>query len=123
MAYRSHNFEGRRHTHCACGHKGFYLLTDRLVLWYVTDHESLQPQGEIVRSEGHIFTVQPIGEPDPLKAYKIEKHEGKIHIVEPATKYSPVADYTLKMTYLGPDIRKRVEIFDFEEWKASQTRR
>ncbi len=127
VAYRSHSLEGMRHTHCACGHKGFYLLTDRLVLWYLTDHDALQPVGEIVRSDGNILTVQPIDEPfegeDPSKPFTIEKREGKIHIVEPATEYSPVADFSLKLTYLGPDIRERVENFDFEEWKASQDER
>jgi hypothetical protein len=124
VAYRSHSFEGRGQVHCACGHKGFFLLTDRLVLWYVTDHDALQPRGQIVRSDGNLLTVQPIHEPfhgeEPPKPFTIEKREGEIQIVQPATKYSSVRDYSLKLTYLGPEIRERVEKFNFEEWNASQ---
>lgn len=127
MAYRAHTLEGMRHTYCACGHKGFYILTDQFVLWYVTDHDSLQQEGEIVTSDGNKLTVQPVEEPlegeDPPEPYTIEKQERKIRIVEPATEYSTVADYTLKLTYLGPEIRKRVEDFNFEEWKTSQDER
>lgn len=124
VAYRSHNLKGMRHTHCGCGHKGYYILTDRLVLWYVTDHDSLQPQGEIIRSEGNLLTVNPIqesiGEEETSDAFTIEKHVSKLHIVEPASEFIALEDYTLKLTYLGADIRERVENFDYEEWKESR---
>ena len=54
------------------------------------------------------------------EAFTIEKHANKLHIIEPASEFIDLEDYTLKLTYLGADIRERVENFDYEEWKESR---
>ena len=124
VAYRAHNLEGRRHTHCACGHKGYFILTEQLVLWYVTDHETFQPHGEIISSDGDRLTVKPIQQPindqELSETLTMEKRDNKLRIVEPASEFAPVSDYTLKKIFLGSEIREQVENFDYEEWRRSQ---
>lgn len=124
VAYRSYNLEGMKYTHCACGHKGYFIVTDQLLLWYVTDHETLQPHGEIVSSVSNKITVERMRSFDPdeekPERFVIEIGENKLHIAEPPSEYSSDSEYSLKKTYLGPDIRALVESFDYEEWKNSR---
>lgn len=124
VAYRAHTREGMSHTHCLCNHKGYYIITDRLVLWYLTGHDSLQPEGEIVSSSGETLTIRPIQKrlfedqkvPDD---FTIERLDGFVRINKPASTYLPATEFTLKKTHLGHEIRARVEGFDYVQWKAS----
>ena len=124
VAYRSYNLKGMNYTHCACGHKGYFILTDQLLLWYVTDHETLQPHGEIVSSVSNKITVERMRSFDPdeesPERFVIEKGVNKLHIAEPPSDYSSDSEYSLKKTYLGPEIRELVESFDYEEWKNAR---
>ena len=122
VAYRAHDLKGKLHTHCACAHKGFYILTDQFVLWYVAGHDSLGPKGEIVNSSGNHITVQSLEEPigdEILAPFTIHKRESSLYIVEPASEYQPESNYSLVKTFLGPEVREMVENFDYAEWQAS----
>lgn len=124
VAYRAHNREGMTHTYCLCSHKGYYLITEQLVFWYLAGHDSLQLRGEIIASTGDLLTVKPIQKRffDDQKipaAFTIENLGDYIRIVEPSSGYSSGADFTLKKTYLAAEVREKVERFDFAEWRRS----
>ncbi|MGY8643343.1 MAG: hypothetical protein ACKVJU_19890 [Verrucomicrobiales bacterium] len=62
-AYRPTDRIGRMTTSCGCGHKGYIVLTDRFVLWYVTGHDSIQPSAETLSRNGENLTIRKLSSP------------------------------------------------------------
>ena len=120
VAYRSVDRAGRWHTECGCGHLGYLIPRDDLILWYVTGHDALQPMAEITAREGSRLTFlrcdqleEPESDSDAVRG-TIDVRPGWWRIVD--KEYD--ASYKLKQTWLEPEIRARVEAYDYEAWLA-----
>lgn len=121
MAYRSHDPGGRFNTSCACGHEGYFIIQDRLLLWYVTDHESVQSTGFIMSQEGDEYFLRAVSGTDydlDVTYMEMEMRENYLHIDSDAEVDDPDYEFSLKRTYLGPEVRILVEGFMAEKGQA-----
>ena len=119
LAYRADTIEGKKSTSCACGHDGYFLLSDEMLLWYVTDHEKVQSMGTITSQTDNIYTVKKeysTGDADSVIVnMRIEKRDKHLHIDTDTSQNDPEDKFILKQTYLGPNVKELVDSFMREE--------
>ena len=119
-AYRAADREGRMFANCACGHTGYYVLRDDIILWYVTVHDSIDPKGEVIAETAGQITFRrrrrPWHDGDTVLTGTMEKTEFGLRVVQGEKAYR------LKRTYLGPEIREMVEAFDYGAWLEENAR-
>lgn len=113
LAYKGKGKTARMFTQCMCGNEGYYIFTDKHFLWYVTGHDEISLRGDILeRTQDKItYLLAPISENTKKnrKTYEIEIHGRYLRHT------GDEEDYKLFPTWLGPDMKKRIEEFDSDE--------
>jgi hypothetical protein len=106
-AYEAVDYKGRLATYCGCNHKGYFIITNDKILWFVTEHDEVQEKGAIIEKVGNVIKSKESSSVIEYKKLSEIKKEGDFIFV---SEYSEFRDskYKLKKVELSYDIKEKI---------------
>ena len=84
---------------CACSHKGYYVIDNNEIFWFIPEHKSVQLLGTIKESSSKAITYLSTDE----KKYKITKSKNGLNF------YGPKGDFSLVLSPTTKELRGKYE--------------